>query len=113
MKGFNRDIYKLILTRLLGTFTQKNGLTFTFGLITGFPGRAEIEPISNGGGGGIPPARGGGGGTPPPRGGGVGTPISGRGGDFGGIGGAPVSPLREPSTGRDVEGCAGILEPPR
>ena len=106
----NIDYY---LTILLGTFTQKNDLTLTFGLTTGFGGRLEANP--NGGGAGMPlpgggggagmplPGEGGGGGIPTPGGGGGGIPTPGGGipasggeGGGGGVGSIDVaSPAEE------------------
>lgn len=101
--GFNVDYY---LTILLGTFTQKNDLTLTFGLTNGFGGRLGVDP--NGGGTGMPPPGGGGGG---------GIPTPGVGGG-GGVGSTEVaSPAEELTIGDgeagdgeagDVEGCTEL-----
>ncbi len=79
----NSKLAKLIpankgfLTKLLGTFVQKNGRTFTFGLTKGLGGSVDDGPRPNGGGGGAPPPKGGGGGIPIPGGGGGGITESG------------------------------------
>ena len=99
----NIDYY---LTILLGTFTQKNDLTLTFGLTTGFGGRLGANP--NGGGAGMPlPGGGGGAGMPlPGGGGGAGMPLPGGGGGIPtpGGGGIPTPGGSIPASGGEGGG---------